>query len=250
MVPRDGLEYQSTGGFYVKAVVVHSGGMDSSICLALARKTFGRAQVLSLSFRYGQTHAVELQRAAEISSILGVEHREVELDFINKITTSALLDSNLPIAHEPGSPATTEVVGRNGLLARIAAIYAANLGCRTIYLGAMGLEAANSGYRDCSRPYFDVIEAALRMDFGDESFSIETPLVDMTKKESYYLAMDLGILEHLLEHTISCYRGVEKLGCQACPACKLRNTDLRTFALEQPQVTFSYRQELLASTRT
>jgi 7-cyano-7-deazaguanine synthase len=109
----------------------------------------------------------------------------------------------------------------------------------------MELEAANSGYRDCSRAYMDVIQTALRMDFADESFEIRTPLVSMTKKETMELGFKLGVLEFLLENTITCYEGIEKAGCLKCPACKLRNSGLKIFSLEHPEFKYSYRDQIL-----
>ena len=112
-------------------------------------------------------------------------------------------------------------------------------------MGVMELEEANSGYRDCSRKYMDIIQEALRMDFADATFEIRTPLVFMNKKESMELGLKLGVIEYLLEKTITCYEGLEKEGCLKCPACKLRNAGLKIFALENPQVKFSYRDKIL-----
>jgi len=228
-----------------KAVVVHSGGMDSSLCLALAVKEFGAGNVLSVSFTYNQRHAIELDRARKISDHFKVNHVEINLDCLSKITESALIGSDKKIEHKIGEAPNTLVVGRNGLMARLAGIHAQSLGASCIYLGVMELEAANSGYRDCSRAYMDVIQTALRMDFADESFEIRTPLVSMTKKETMELGFKLGVLEFLLENTITCYEGIEKAGCLKCPACKLRNSGLKIFSLEHPEFKYSYRDQIL-----
>jgi 7-cyano-7-deazaguanine synthase len=228
-----------------KAVVVHSGGMDSSLCLAIAVKEFGATNVLSVSFTYNQRHATELDRARKISDHFKVDHVEINLDCLSKITESALIGSDKKIEHKTGEAPNTLVVGRNGLMARLAGIHAQSLGASCIYLGVMELEAANSGYRDCSRAYMDVIQTALRMDFADESFEIRTPLVSMTKKETMELGFKLGVLEFLLENTITCYEGIEKAGCLKCPACKLRNSGLKIFSLEHPEFKYSYRDQIL-----
>ncbi len=227
-----------------KAVVVHSGGMDSSLCLALAVKEFGAEQVLSLSFTYNQRHSIELKKASEISKHFKVDHVELDLSCHSKITESALIGSDKKIEHKTGEAPNTLVVGRNGLMARLAGIHAQSLGAKCIYLGVMELEAANSGYRDCSRAYMNLIQEALRMDFADQSFEIRTPLISMTKKESMELGHKLGVLEFLVENTITCYEGIEKEGCMKCPACKLRNEGLKIFSLEHPEFKFSYKEKI------
>jgi 7-cyano-7-deazaguanine synthase len=228
-----------------KAIVVHSGGMDSSLCLALAVKEFGAEEVLSLSFKYNQRHSLELVKAQEISQHFQVDHVELNLDCLAQITHSALIGKDQKIEHKKGEAPNTLVVGRNGLMARLAAIHAHSLGAQVIYLGVMELEAANSGYRDCSREYMDLIQAALRLDFADDHFEIRTPIIHMTKKETMELGYHLGVLEYLLENTITCYEGIPKEGCLKCPACKLRNTGLKIFALEHPEFKFSYKEKIM-----
>ncbi len=228
-----------------KAVVVHSGGMDSSLCLALAVKEFGASNVLSVSFTYNQRHAIELERARTISEHFKVDHVELNLDCLSQITTSALMGNSQPIEHKTGEAPNTLVVGRNGLMARLAGIHAHSLGASFIYMGVMELEAANSGYRDCSRSYMDLIQSALRLDFANDKFEIRTPLIAMTKKQTMELGFELRVLGFLLENTITCYEGVEKAGCLKCPACKLRNSGLKIFSLEHPEFKYSYRNEIV-----
>jgi len=228
-----------------KTIVVHSGGMDSSLCLALAVKEFGRENVLSLSFTYNQRHSQELERASKISNYFKVDHTELDLSCLSQITKSALIGSEDKILHPEGEAPNTLVVGRNGLMARLASIHAHSLGAHSIYMGVMELEEANSGYRDCSRAYMDIVQSALRMDFADDKFEIRTPLVNMTKKETMELGYKLGVLEYLLENTITCYEGIDKEGCLKCPACKLRNSGLKIFSLEHPEFKFSYKEKIL-----
>jgi 7-cyano-7-deazaguanine synthase len=225
------------------AIVVHSGGMDSSLCLALAVQKHGKEGVLSLSFDYGQRHQTEIGRAAQIAAHFQVDHAVLGLQCLEQITSSALT-RKIPIVHKPGEAPNTLVPGRNGLMARLAGIHAHSLGAKVIYLGVMELEGANSGYRDCSRSYMDLIQAALRVDFADPTFSIETPLIAMTKAQTMELGHQLGVLPYLLENTITCYQGVEHEGCQACPACKLRNDGLREFLKTHAGVEFSWKAKL------
>lgn len=230
------------------AVVVFSGGMDSSLCLALAVEKYGKENVLALSFSYGQRHSAELDRAKEISTKWEVDHKVVEISCLNKITNNALLDESLEIKKKTKkSGPTTLVVGRNGLMARVASIHAESIGAECIYMGVIEVEESNSGYRDCSRLYMDIVQKALQIDFGNPRFEIKTPLVFMTKEQTMELGLELGVIEYLLEKTISCYQGIDKFGCGRCPACLLRNDGLKKFVKLNPEVEFSYRKQILES---
>lgn len=227
-----------------KAVVVHSGGMDSSICLAYAVSLHGSENVLSMSFDYGQRHEFEISQAKKIAKHFGCDHIVLPIHFLSKITKNALVDKSLEIKHEKGSVPNTLVAGRNGLMARIASIHANSLGAHEVYMGIIEVEEANSGYRDCSRSYMDLIEKALKIDFSDQEFKIVTPLVFMTKFETMEFAHKLGVLEYLLEETITCYNGKPKIGCNTCPACLLRNEGIRKFLKLHPGISFSYKEEI------
>lgn len=206
-----------------KTVIVHSGGMDSSLCLAIAIREFEKEEVLSLSFDFDQRHSAELTQAEKICRDWGVEHVVLPITCLKKITSNALLDHSIPISHPEGQPPNTLFVGRNGLMAHIAAIHAESLGAHSIYLGVMELEEANSGYRDCSRHYMDLMQQIVRIDLGQEDFEIRTPLIKMTKLQTMQLADKMGLLDYLWENTITCYEGMPRFGCGKCPACKLRN---------------------------
>lgn len=212
-----------------QALVIHSGGMDSSLCLALAIRSYGVENVLSVSFRYDQRHATELTQAAFICKTWGVDHVVIPLECLQQLTSNALMNPNIPISHEEGSPPNTLVIGRNGLMARLGAIHAQSLGAKKIYMGVIGVDGNFSGYRDCSRSYIDLVEKTLRLDLDDSNFTIETPLVEMTKAETMALGDDLGVLDFLLEHTVSCYEGIQAEGCGQCPACKLRSQGLHEY---------------------
>lgn len=217
----------------MKTVVCHSGGMDSSICLALALQNHGAENVYALTYSFGQRHAIELERSAYICSQWGVKHKVLDIPMLREITSSALLDETIEIEHLKGQPANTMVVGRNGLFVRLAAIYADHVGASSIYIGVLGLEGENSGYRDCSRGYMDLKEQILRMDLDNDAFCIHTPLVHLTKAQTMQLAEKLGVLDFLLKETVSCYRGIPGKGCQNCPACHLRNEGLEELRVER-----------------
>ena len=230
-----------------KAVVVHSGGMDSSICLALAIEQYGVKNVLALSFTYGQRHSKELDYAQRVCEEWKVDRTVIDINCLSEITNNSLVNHQLEIKErttETDIP-NTLVVGRNGLMARVAAIHANQLGAECIFMGVIEVEEANSGYRDCSRKYMDIIQAGLRMDFADSHFEIKTPLVYMTKKQTMDLAYQMSQLQYLLENTISCYEGIEKEGCKVCPACKLRNQGIFEFVETNPDFQFSYKEKIV-----
>ena len=225
-------------------IVVHSGGMDSSLCLAIAVDDVGAENVLSMTFDYGQRHSAELEQAKIISDYFKVDHIVVPISSLREITSNSLLHHNLTIEDaKDGTPPNTMVVGRNGLMARIAAIHADYLGANSIFMGVMELEEANSGYRDCSRKYMEILQAALRVDFANPQFEIKTPLVYLTKKQALDVAYQMGHAEFLLENTLSCYEGVRGYGCGTCPACVLRNDGIKEFLSEHPDIVFSYKNK-------
>jgi 7-cyano-7-deazaguanine synthase len=230
-----------------KAIVLHSGGMDSSLCLALAIQEFGRENVLSLSITYGQRHTVELAQATQICQDWGVDHRQISGDYWREIADNALINHQIPIEHLPNQTPNTLVICRNGLMAQMGAIYAHHLGADCLYLGVIEVESANSGYRDCSREYMDLVQRLLRIDLGNAQFTLHTPLVKMTKKETLKLAQELGILEYLLMETVSCYEGIRYQGCRQCPACKLRNQGIQEFIEETPGFKLNYPSETAES---
>ena len=210
-------------------IVIHSGGMDSSICLALAIQEYGKENVLSLSFNYNQRHAPELVQAEKICRDWSVDHTVVDISCLSEITENALTNHSKYIEHLPNQAPNTLVVGRNGLMARLGGIHAHHLGARSIYMGVIEVEGSNSGYRDCSRTYMDLMQQILRIDLDDSEFLINTPLVFLTKKQTLEVADKLGTLSYLLEETISCYQGLRKEGCRVCPACLLRNEGIAQF---------------------
>jgi 7-cyano-7-deazaguanine synthase len=217
--------------------------MDSSLCLFLAIEQFGAENVLSMSFTYGQRHSNELDQAKIICEKWKVDNLVVNLDCLTVITNNSLTNHKLSVENNGGTP-NTMVVGRNGLMARVAAIHANQLGADCIFMGVIEVEEANSGYRDCSRKYMDIIQAGLRFDFDNHDFEIKTPIVYMTKKQTMELGYQMGILQFLLETTITCYNGIIGKGCGTCPACKLRNEGIVEFVKEHEDFVFSYKDQL------
>lgn len=219
----------------LSALVIHSGGMDSSLCLHLAIKKWGKEAVKSLSFDYGQRHALELEAAQKISSDWGVSHDCLSLDFFDQFSSNALTH-NMKIGTD--KLPSTLVPGRNGLMIWLGALYAHARGCSLLYLGVMERPDSNSGYRDCSREYVDSLETILRGDLDELHFSIATPLVEMSKEEEFELAYREGILDYLLEHSLSCYEGKRGWACRSCGACILKNRAMKSFFQKHSHLSY------------
>ncbi len=211
------------------AIVIHSGGMDSSLCLALAIREFTAQRVLSLSFSYQQKASNELEQADFICREWGVDHALIDVKCLALLTSNAITDSSIPLNWKEGEEPPSLVMGRNGLMAHLGGIHAHELGASCIYMGVLEEEAEEIGYRDCSEEYIRLKEKSLQIDLANPHFEIRTPLIHMRKEQTLQLAHELGILDFLWENTISCYEGMPREGCQRCPACFLRNRGLARF---------------------
>ena len=222
------------------AIVLHSGGMDSSLCLLLAAKQYGADSVISVGFRYHQRHENELAAASLIANHYGVRREIIDIPVLPGWDSSSLISHSLPITNGSTCPNTC-VVARNGLFLMMAAPFAHRVGAHTVFIGVMEREGANSGYPDCNRVYIDAVQTVIRYDLQSPSFSIQTPLISMTKAQSLELADSLGALEFLLQNTVTCYNGIPVVGCKTCPSCRLRNEGIAEFYKNHPE------KEVLAS---
>jgi 7-cyano-7-deazaguanine synthase len=219
-----------------KAVVLLSGGLDSTVTLAIA-KSEGH-DVHALSFDYGQRHARELESAKRIAEYYDVkEHRLIELD-LSKFGGSALTDEFTPIPearkleHVGKDIPTTYVPARNTILLSVALGYAEVVGADSIFIGANALDY--SGYPDCRPEYFKAFQkvAELGTKIGTEgkSIQIEHPLIDMTKADIVKKGHELKAPLHL---TWSCYKGGEK-ACGKCDSCLLRLKGFKEAGIDDP----------------
>lgn len=210
-----------------KAVVVFSGGQDSTTCLFWAKKHFN--EVYALSFRYGQKHELEVELAKKIAAKAGVEFSVMDLDFINFLSPDCSL-THSDIQMDKEKPATTPpntfVPGRNLFFLSIAAVYARNKGAMNIVTGVSQTDF--SGYPDCRDSFIRSLNVSLNLSM-DEQFVIHTPLMWLDKSETWALADDLGVFDLVLKETMTCYNGIPGDGCGECPACKLRRRGLETY---------------------
>ena len=204
-----------------KAVVLVSGGLDSSTVLALALQQGYRCY--TLSFDYGQRHRSELEAAMRVSELMKVqEHKIVRLD-LGTIGGSALTDATIDVPEQEtaGIP-VTYVPARNTVFLSIALGWAEVLEADTIFLGVNAVDY--SGYPDCRPEYISSFEAmanlATRAGVEGSKLSIQAPLIDMTKGEIISAGAALGVD---YSQTVSCYQAsLEGLACGKCDSCRLR----------------------------
>lgn len=211
-----------------KAAVIFSGGQDSTTCLFLAINEFGRENVEVITFQYGQRHHIELEKAQWIAQDLGIKQTLIDTSVIQAITTNALMDSNRTITEQNGIP-NTFVDGRNALFLLYAAIYAKGQGIKTIYTGVC--ETDFSSYPDCRDIFIKSMNVTLNLAM-DYPFNIRTPLMYLTKKDTWKLADELNAFDYIRQHTHTCYLGVEG-GCHTCPSCILREKGLQEYLAER-----------------
>ncbi|AHM55982.1 7-cyano-7-deazaguanine synthase QueC [Peptoclostridium acidaminophilum DSM 3953] len=202
-----------------KALIVFSGGQDSTTCLFWAKERF--ADVIALSFDYGQKHVLELDCAKAICKKYGVEHHTMNLGLLGEITSNSLtrLDMDVDKEVEEGSLPNSFVDGRNMLFFTFAAIFAKQKGIKHIVTGVS--QSDYSGYPDCRDIFVKSLNvtANLAMEYD---FVIHTPLMWLDKAQTWGLADRIGVLDIIKNETLTCYNGIIGDGCGECPACNLR----------------------------
>ncbi len=212
-----------------KAVVVFSGGQDSTTCLLWALKNF--SEVFTITFDYGQRHVKEIECAQEIATELGVPLRVLDMKLINQLSANALTREEIAVQDgKDGELPSTFVPGRNHLFFSFAAVYAQTIGARHIITGVS--ETDFSGYPDCRDSFIKSLNVTLNLAM-DEQFVIHTPLMWLDKSDVWALADELGALDFVREKTLTCYEGIKGDGCGVCPACTLRQQGFATFLEKQ-----------------
>ncbi|MBT7408781.1 MAG: 7-cyano-7-deazaguanine synthase QueC [Methylococcales bacterium] len=217
----------------VSAVILVSGGLDSTTLLSIAIDQ--GYQCYALSFDYGQRHRVELDAATEISRLNGVvEHKIVSLN-LNAFGGSALTDNsiNVPTEITTGIP-VTYVPARNTIFLSYALAWAEVLGCQDIFIGVNAVDY--SGYPDCRPEYVDSFAAmanlATKSAVEGDKVKIHTPLIALTKGEIIKKGISLGVD---YSKTISCYQANEKgEACGVCDSCRLRRQGFQQVEVSDP----------------
>lgn len=205
------------------AVVVFSGGQDSTTCLFWALKRYKK--VYALSFDYQQRHILELECAKSICKEYGVEHHILDMSLLNQLAPNSLTRVDIPVdetAPQEGTP-NSFVDGRNLLFLTYAAIFGKQRGVTDIITGVS--QSDFSGYPDCRNIFVKSLNTTLNLAM-DYQFDLITPLMWRDKKETWALADELGVLDVVRNETLTCYNGIKGDGCGHCPSCKLRKKGL------------------------
>lgn len=213
-----------------KALVVLSGGQDSTTCLYWAMDRFGEGMVSSLTFDYGQRHRIELDCARQVAEAAGVGNVVLPIDTFSALGGDALTDESIDVSASAGSdlPATF-VPGRNLIFLTYAAAYAWRRNIRHLVTGVAQTDF--SGYPDCRESTIVALEKAISLGM-DRDIRIHTPLMHLSKKETVELAVSLGALDAMaLTHT--CYNG-QRLPCGECAACDLRAKGFAEAGIRDP----------------
>lgn len=208
----------------MEALVLFSGGVDSTTCLGIAVDKYGSENVLALSVSYGQKHTKEIDSARAVAKHYGVELYELDLSEMFRFSYCSLLKgSSEEVPHESyaqqlketnGSPVSTYVPFRNGLFISSAAAIAISRGCSVIYYGAHSDDAAGNAYPDCSETFNNAMSEAVWVGSGNQ-VRIEAPFVSKTKADVVKMGLELGVPYEL---TWSCYEGGD-VPCGKCGTC-------------------------------
>ena len=215
-----------------RALVVLSGGQDSTTCLYWAIERFGKGNVSTISFDYGQRHKIELECAARIAEHASVTNACLPIDTFAALGGDALTDSGIEIEKNTSADSSlpnTFVPGRNLVFLTFAAAYAYQRGIDHLVTGVA--QTDYSGYPDCREDTIRSLQQTLRAGM-ESAVVIHTPLMHLSKKETVELAVQLGALAAMaLTHT--CYQG-ERPPCGECPACELRAKGFAEAGIEDP----------------
>ena len=218
-----------------EALVVLSGGQDSTTCLYWALDRFGVDAVDTITFDYGQRHGIELECAHRVAGFAGVPNRVFPIDTFEALGGNALTDAGIHVNEDgdAGLP-NTFVPGRNIVFLTFAAAYAWQRKIGHIVTGVA--QTDYSGYPDCRQETIDALQATIRLGM-ESNVVIHTPLMKLSKKETVLLAKDLGALDAMgLTHT--CYEGIRP-PCGKCPACRLRAKGFDEAGIEDPLLSVS-----------
>lgn len=214
----------------MKAIVIFSGGQDSTTCLYWTKNR--HEEVECISFNYGQKHSIELDCAKKICELEGIKQTIIDISFLDTIVKSALTSNgDVNQLNEKGLPASF-VPNRNQLFITMAHSYAQKVGADVLVTGVC--QTDYSGYPDCRETFIKAIEWATNMG-SSSNIKIETPLMYLTKAQTFELAVEEDCLLEVIKYSHTCYNGNrEKLndygyGCDKCPACELRRNGYREY---------------------
>lgn len=208
------------------ALIVFSGGQDSTTCLGWAKSRFGHIE--TLTFDYGQKHRVEIYQAKKIAKLLKVNNHVLSIDAFSQLNDSALIDGSLDISSthqtKPNLPASF-VPNRNAIFFTLAHAYAQKHDINNIIIGIN--QTDYSGYPDCRKEFIEALELTLNLGSAS-NIRFHSPLLHLSKAQTFQMSKDEGVLDMVLDESHTCYNGDHNTknswgyGCGKCPACILR----------------------------
>lgn len=218
-----------------KALVILSGGQDSTTCLYWAIKKYGKDNVSAVGFDYGQRHKAELECAREICKNEKISYEIIATPIINELSANSLTREDISVEETKpeGAPPNSFVEGRNLLFISYAAIYAKTHGITDLITGVC--ETDFSGYPDCRDVFVKSLNVTLNLAM-DYNFVIHTPLMWLDKSQTWEMADDLGVMDIIYNKTLTCYNGVLGEGCGNCPACHLRRRGYENYMEKKKNV--------------
>lgn len=226
----------------MKALVLASGGVDSTTCLGEAIDKFGKENVVALAMTYGQKHSKEIESAIAVADYYGLELLHLDLSKIFTYSNCSLLTHSteeIPeesyadqLKESDGKPVSTYVPFRNGLFLSTAASIALSKGCQVIYYGAHSDDAAGNAYPDCSDVFNNAMNEAIYEGSGHQ-LRVEAPFVKLTKKDVVRRGLELKVPYEL---TWSCYEGGDK-PCGKCGTCIDRAKAFEANGVSDPAIT-------------
>ncbi|WP_025120349.1 MULTISPECIES: 7-cyano-7-deazaguanine synthase QueC [unclassified Serratia (in: enterobacteria)] len=226
-----------------RAVVVFSGGQDSTTCLIQALQQYD--EVHCITFDYGQRHRSEIEVAQALCQTLGAKaHKVLDVGLLNELAISSLTRDNIPVpAYDSSQTDTlpsTFVPGRNILFLTLAAIYAYQVEAEAVITGVC--ETDFSGYPDCRDEFVKALNQAIVLGIARD-IRFETPLMWLNKAETWALADYYQQLERIRHDTLTCYNGVQGDGCGECAACHLRANGLQQYQQDKIGVMASLKRK-------
>ncbi|WP_042818988.1 7-cyano-7-deazaguanine synthase QueC [Yersinia wautersii] len=227
-----------------RAVVVFSGGQDSTTCLIQALQQYD--EVHCITFDYGQRHRTEIDVARELALQLGATaHKVLDVGMLNELAVSSLTRDSIPVpsydANADSALPSTFVPGRNILFLTLASIYAYQVQAQAVITGVC--ETDFSGYPDCRDEFIKALNHAIDLGIGRDIAFI-TPLMWLDKAETWALADYYQQLDLIRHHTLTCYNGIKGDGCGQCAACHLRAKGLAFYIANKQQVILSLKQKV------
>lgn len=219
------------------AIVILSGGMDSTIAMRLAVEKYGAENISSLSFNYGQKQLIELERAKQSSLLLNVHHEIAEIPFLHKCAmgVSANVDPNIEmptIEDVLGDPAPkTEVPYRNMLLLTHAVMFAQCRNTETIICGLQIHD--NYSYWDTTTSFLNAMNQVIQLNRKFKP-TIIAPFSDLSKTDEINLLLDLDNNVDLLQYTLTCYNPSDGKSCGNCPSCSERLKAFENLKIKDP----------------